>query len=67
MTKIIFECNNANYATALQNSITAASGVTVTVNGANVEVSFSAATDSFTIDSLSGGQVRVNSLTVIAG
>ena len=65
MTKIIFECNSSSYASALQTSITAASGVTVTLNGANVEVSFSAATDSFNIATLSA-QVRVNSITVVA-
>lgn len=61
MTKIDFACNNASYATALQNSITTG---TVTVDGSIVTVTLPSADTSYNIASLSGGQVRMNSLTV---
>ncbi len=61
MTKIDFACNNASYATALQNSITTG---TVTVDGSIVTVTLPSADTSYEIESLSGGQVRMNSLTV---
>ena len=61
MTKIEFDCNSASYATALKSSI---SGYTVTVNSDKVIVTFSAPVDSFTISSLTGGQVRMDGLTV---
>ena len=63
MTKIEFTCNTTAYATALKNSI---SGATVTVNGKVVTVEFTSPQDSFTISSLTGGQVRMDSLTVYA-
>lgn len=62
--KIEFTCNSASYATALQSSIAAADGVSVSVNGSVVTVTFADAVDSFTIATLTGGQVRMNSLTV---
>ena len=62
--KIEFVCNSASYATALQSSIVAADGVSVSVNGSTVTVTFASAVNSFTIASLTGGQVRMNSLTV---
>ena len=62
--KIEFTCNSASYATALQSSIAAADGVSVSVSGSVVTVTFADAVDSFTIASLTGGQVRMNSLTV---
>ena len=61
MTKIEFTCNNGSYATALESSITTG---TVTVNGSVVTVELGAAADSYVISSLSGGQVRMDSLTV---
>ena len=63
MTKIEFTCNNGSYATALKSSITTG---TVTVNGSVVTVELGAAADSYVISSLSGGQVRMDSLTVFA-
>ena len=61
MAKIEFACNSASYATALQSSITSGN---VTVDGSSVIVTFSTAVSSYTIASLTGGQVRMNSLTV---
>ena len=63
MTKIEFVCNNSSYATALQSSITTG---TVSVNGSVVTVVLPAAADSYVISSLTGGQVRMDSLTVYA-
>ena len=63
MTKIEFVCNNGSYATALQSSITTG---TVTVNGSVVTVVLPAAADSYVVESLTGGQVRMDSLTVYA-
>ena len=65
MTKIEFACNSASYATALQSSITSGD-YTVSVSGKVVTVVFNAPVDSFTIASLTGGQVRMDSLTVTA-
>ena len=64
ITKIVFDCNSASYATALKSSIPAASGVTVTVSSDKVTVTFAEAVDSFVITSLTGGQVRMDSITV---
>ena len=61
MVKIVFTCNNASYATALKSSI---SGANVTVDGKNVTVTFDEPVDSFVIASLTGGQVRMDSMTV---
>ena len=61
MTKIEFTCNNGSYATALKSSITTG---TVSVNGSVVTVVLPAAADSYVISSLTGGQVRMDSLTV---
>jgi len=60
MTKIVFACNSATYATALHGSITSG---TVTQDGSYVTVVLTSSATSFSIDSL-GGQVRMNSLTV---
>ena len=65
MTKIDFACNNTTYATALQSSITA--GGTVTVDGKIVTVVLSTASTSFNVASLTGGQVRMDSITVYYG
>lgn len=61
MTKIEFICNNSSYATALKNSIPSG---TVTVNGSVVTVVLASAEDSYVINSLTGGQVRMDSITV---
>ena len=62
--KIEFTCNSASYASALKSSITAADGGTVSINGSVVTVTFADPVDSYTIASLTGGQVRMNSITV---
>ena len=63
MVKIVFNCNTATYATALQTSIGTMEGVTVSVSEKAVTVAFSANRDSFTV-TLSGGQVRMDSIDV---
>ena len=62
MTKIVFVCNSTSYATALNDSLTAA-GITATVSGSNVTIEFANEENSVTF-TCSGGQVRMNSLTV---
>lgn len=62
MTKIVFNCNTASYATALANSI---SGATVSVSEKVVTVVLNAAADTFTTGGMSA-QVRVDSITVTA-
>ena len=64
MTKIEITCNTADYATALVNSISDAS-VSVSITDKVVTIVPDAAIDSYTI-TLSGGQVRVDSITVTA-
>ena len=61
ITKIEFTCNSSSYATALKSSITSG---TVTVSGSVVTVVPSSSATSFVIASLTGGQVRMNSLKV---
>ena len=61
ISKIDFACNGGTYATALKDSITSGN---VTVDGSIVTVTFSTPVSSYTINSLTGGQVRMNSLTV---
>ena len=61
ISKIDFACNGGTYATALKDSITSGN---VTVDGNIVTVTFSTPVSSYTINSLTGGQVRMNSLTV---
>ena len=61
MSKIVFACNSASYASALQASL---GSTPSTIDGSSVTVEFDTATTSFTIASLTGGQVRMNSLTV---
>ena len=58
-----FTCSSSDYAGVLKNSITV-SGATVTTNNSVVTVTLEVATNSFVIDSLSGGQVRMNSVTI---
>ena len=62
-TTLIFTCGSTTYAAALQASI-AVSGASVSVDGSVVTITLSAATTSFVIDSLTGGQVRVASIEV---
>ena len=61
--EIEFTCNNSSYATALESSITSGN---VSVSGSVVTVTLDAAADSYVIESLSGGQVRMDSVTVYA-
>ena len=61
MTKIEFTCNTAAYATALKSSITNGS---VTIQGSVVTVTLDSTADSYVIDSLTGGQTRIDSMTV---
>lgn len=63
MTKIEFTCNNSSYATALKSSITSGN---VSVSGSVVTVTLDAAADSYVVSALSGGQVRMDSVTVYA-
>ncbi|MBR4871036.1 MAG: BACON domain-containing protein [Alistipes sp.] len=62
MSMIKFACNSASYATALVDSMPSTDDVTV--DGSIVTVKFSTAVTSYTVASLTGGQVRMNSLTV---
>ena len=64
MVEIEFVCNSSSYASALKAAIATSNDYTVTVSGSSVIVRFNSAVNSFTIDSLTGGQVRMNSLTV---
>lgn len=66
ITKIVFDCNSNPYATALKNSIKAADGMEIAVSGDKVTVTFTTAVASFTIASLTGGQVRMDGITVSA-
>lgn len=59
--KIVFNANTTGHAEALQNSITTG---TVTVDGKVVTVVLDANVDKFEIASLSGGQVRLDSVEV---
>ena len=59
MSKIVFNCNSSSYASALKSSISTGA----TVSGNNVTVELNGETN-YTIESLTGGQVRMNSLTV---
>ena len=59
MSKIVFDCNSTDYATALKNSI----GASATVSGDKVTVEFTELTHSFTVAKLSA-QVRMDSITV---
>ena len=59
ISKLVFNCSNNEYATNLGNSI----GAAATVNNATVTVNLTTTVESYVI-SLTGGQVRLNSLTV---
>lgn len=62
MTKIVFYCSSATYATALTSSIT---GGNVTTEDNVVTIVLDAATDSYTIEAMSA-QIRVDSIDVYA-
>ena len=59
ITKIVFDCNSASYATALKNSI----GAAATASSDKVTVSITNGSSSFTIAKLTA-QVRMDALTV---
>lgn len=59
--KIVFDCNNASYATALSKAIAALDPV---VNADKVTVVLDGTSNTFEIAQLSGGQVRMDALTV---
>lgn len=61
ITKIVFTCNASKYTTALMDSIQDA-----TAEGNVVTVEFDTPVTSYVIEALSGGQVRLNDLTVYA-
>lgn len=63
MTKIVFNLNSGKPASGLTDSIAAADGVTVTVDGYTVTVEFASAVNSFTVAKLVA-QIRVNSIEV---
>ncbi len=61
INSIVFDCNSASYATALKNSITDSN---VTVSSDKVTVTLDGTSNSYQIASLTGGQVRMDALTV---
>ena len=61
ITKIEFDCNSSSYATALKSSITSG---TVTVSSDKVTVVPATESEEYVIASLTGGQVRMDALTV---
>ena len=60
---IVFDCNSSSYATVLKSSIATSTG-TITVSSDKVTVIPSSTASSFVIANLSGGQVRMDSITV---
>ncbi len=62
MKKIVINCNSSEYATNLKNSITD-TGVTVTVEGKVVTITFTDAVNTFSVASLSA-KVFINSIEV---
>ena len=63
ITKIVFDCNSASYATAMKNSITSSVGTT-SVSSDKVTLTLPTPSTSVVIASLTGGQVRMDSLSV---
>ena len=61
ISEIVFDANSSTYATALKNSITSG---TVTVSSDKVTVTLSSPDSTYKIEKLSGGQVRMDALTV---
>ena len=63
ITKIVFDCNSASYATALQTSIGTVTGTVVSVSSDKVTVTFSSPLADFKVAKLSD-QVRMDAVTV---
>lgn len=61
ITTIVFDCNSASYATALKDSIKTG---TVSVSSDKVTVTLDGSSNEYVISSLTGGQVRMDSMTV---
>lgn len=61
--KIVFDCNSASYATALNNSIGTVDGATISVSSDKVTVVFENPVASFTVASLTA-QVRLDNITI---
>ena len=61
ISTIVFDCNSASYATALKDSIKTG---TVSVSSDKVTVTLDGSSNEFVIASLTGGQVRMDSMTV---
>ena len=61
ITTIVFDCNGASYATALKDSIKTG---TVSVASDKVTVTLDGSSNEFVISSLTGGQVRMDAVTV---
>ena len=61
ITTIVFDCNSTSYATALKSSITTG---TVSVASDKVTVVLDGSSNDYVISSLTGGQVRMDSMTV---
>ena len=63
ISKIVFDCNSSDYATAMKNSISASLG-TATVSSDKVTLTLTTPANSVVISTLSGGQVRMDGLTI---
>ena len=61
ISTIVFDCNSASYATALKDSIKTG---TVSVSSDKVTVTLDGSSNEYVITSLTGGQVRMDSMTV---
>ncbi len=61
ITTIVFDCSSASYATALKDSIKTG---TVSVASDKVTVTLDGSSNEFVISSLTGGQVRMDAMTV---
>lgn len=64
MVGIDILCTTSSYASALVTAIPATGGITVQISGSTVSITLPAAANSFLIPELSGGQVRVDAITV---
>ena len=63
ISKIVFDCNSTSYATAMKNSISASLG-SVSVSSDKVTLTLTTPANSVVISTLSGGQVRMDGITV---
>lgn len=61
--KIVFDCNTSGYATAMKNSISSDLG-TSTVSSDKVTLTLATPSNEVVVSSLSGGQVRMDGLTI---